>query len=310
MITCGVPQGSVLGPVLFLLCINDLANAVDKSKVRLFADDTGLYTYSRDFGSLLDSAKIEFRKLFKWCKLNKLTINYSKTCFLLFHAKNKAVPDNFDHIEVDGIKINRSVVTKYLGTFLDENLNWHAHIDHLCKSLIKYFGIFNKIRHFVTSKIARQLYFAFIYSRISYSIEVYGTCSKEQLSKVQILQNKLLKMLYSCRYRTPTEQLHLDIHILKVKDIYLCNTLAFVNSCLMGNVPDYFKTYFNLRDNNYNLRQNQLYVPRTRTVMGSVSTQVHGARLWNCMHPDCRKVAFQQNFKKLLMNHMIAQYCT
>ena len=233
---------------------------------------------------------------------------HPQRCFLLFHTRNKPVPSDFEFIKIDDIIIQRSRTIKYLGTHLDETLNWNEHVRQVCKSLMKYFGIFSKIRSFVTPKISRQLYFAFIYSRINYSIELYGTSSKEQLSKVQILQNKLLKLLYSRESRTPTEQLHKDIHILKVKDIYICNTLSFVNSCIMGNVPEYFKTYYTYRESNYCLRRNLLNVPRTRTVMGSLSTRVHGARLWNNMHPDCHKFILQENFKKCLMNHFISRY--
>ena len=76
----------------------------------------------------------------------------------------------------------------------DEHLTWHEHVDSVCRNLVKYFGIFNKLEHIVKSGIARQLYFAFIYSRISYGFEIYGSCANGLLSKLQTLQNKLLKL--------------------------------------------------------------------------------------------------------------------
>ena len=195
-VTCGVPQGSVLGPILFLIYVNDMANAISNGNIRLFADDTGLYIKDKSVTSLIKSAQDEMAKLFKWCTLNKLTVNYSKTCFLLFHTKNKPMPPDLQYIDVNGIRISRSTSVKYLGVVIDDRLMWHDHVDSLCQSLMKYFGIFNRIKHYVTNKIARQIYFAFIFSRINYGIKVYGTCSSHILSKIQTMQNKLLKLFY------------------------------------------------------------------------------------------------------------------
>ena len=91
------------------------------------------------------------------------------------------------------MKIGRVKTVHYLGLAIDENLYWNAHVDFVCASMVKYFGIFNHIKSFITPRIARQLYFAFINSRISYGIKVYGHCADEYLSKLQTLQNKLLK---------------------------------------------------------------------------------------------------------------------
>ena len=91
------------------------------------------------------------------------------------------------------MEIDRVQSLQYLGMLLDKKLYWHEHVTQTCVSLIKYFGIFNHIKNFVSVKIARQLYFAFMYSRIQYGIEIYGNCAKETLSKLQVMQNKLLK---------------------------------------------------------------------------------------------------------------------
>ena len=103
---------------------------------------------------------------------------------------------------------------------LDEKLYWHEHVDQICASLVKYFGIFNHIKNFVSKRITRQLYFAFIYSRIQYGIETYGTCAKETLAKVQIMQNKLLKLLLKWDRRTPTDLVHYHLSILKINDMH------------------------------------------------------------------------------------------
>ena len=93
--------------------------------------------------------------------------------------KNKPVPNDFYSIQTNHMAIGRVETVNYLGLVIGENLYWNAHVDFVCASLEKYFGIFNHIKYFITSRIARQLYFAFINSRISYGIEVYGRCADE-----------------------------------------------------------------------------------------------------------------------------------
>ena len=96
---------------------------------------------------------------------------------------------------------------------------------------MKYFGIFNHIKNFVSLRISKQLYYAFIYSRIQYGIEAYGSCAKESLSKLQIMQNKLLKLLLKWDRRTPTDLVHQRLSILKIDDVHIAKVLSFVNEC-------------------------------------------------------------------------------
>ena len=124
--------------------------------------------------------------------------------------------------------MNRANIVNYLGLVIDENLYWNADVDSVCASLVKYIGIINHIESFITSRIARQLYSAFIGSRISYGSEVYGHCANEYLCKLQTLQNKLLKLMLKLNRRTSTNQLHRDLSLLKVSDIHAINVLCFV----------------------------------------------------------------------------------
>ena len=126
-----------------------------------------------------------------------MTINHYKTCFILFHTKNKPVPRDLLNIDIDGIFIQRVTYTKYLGVVIDEKLNWHEHVNYVCSSLIKFFGIFSKIKHFMNKNTARNIYFALIYSRINYGIEVYGKCAASYMSKFKPCKTNLWKCYYN-----------------------------------------------------------------------------------------------------------------
>ena len=309
IVKCGVPQGSVLGPLFFLLYINDIYRAVGCNAARLFADDTSLLSSGRNLHDAINQAKEFFHKLYDWCLANKLSINSDKTNFVLFHMKNKPVPKNFGNIQTEHMTIRRVKTVNYLGLVIDENLYWNAHVDYVCASLVKYFGIFNHIKSFITSRIARQLYFAFINSRINYGIEVYGHCANEYLSKLQILQNKLLKLLLKLDRRTSTNQLHRDLSLLKVSDIHDVNMLCFVNNCRATRCPETFCNYYQVRRTERELRNNDhLDVPRARTEMGLSSCNIKGAKLWNKHFTTVNSYLYKKCFKAKVTKYFIEKY--
>ena len=143
--------------------------------------------------------------------------------------------------------INRVDAVKYLGITIDEKLTWNAHVEYVCNSLIKFFSIFKQLRHKVTTNIVRQLYHAFIYSKIKYGLEVYGNTSSRNISKLQVMQNKLLKYVMRFDIRTGTNLLHTTLDIMKVEDIHKNNVLTFVNMCLMGKCPEIFNQYHRVK---------------------------------------------------------------
>ena len=148
------------------------------------------------------------------------------------------------------------------------------------ESLIKLFGIFNQLKDYVSAKLARQIYYSFVYSRITYGIEVYGSCAKTSLDRVQILQNKLLKLLLRLHPLTSTNSIHNNMKILKIKDVYDLSLCVFVHRNLQGDCPPALKRYFVKRIRHTTLaRQDSL----TIVVLGLSSALVE----FSTMRPDC-----------------------
>ena len=125
-ITHGVPQGSIPGPLLFILYINNIINCSEKLFIVLFADDTNLFLSCRDIMHLFDIANIELSKLSDWFKVNKLSLNVKKTNYILFGRKRLTLSET-NKICIDGQQIERVEYTKFLGVFIDEKLNWKKH---------------------------------------------------------------------------------------------------------------------------------------------------------------------------------------
>ena len=308
-IECGVPQGSVLGLLFFTIYINDIQNAVGPENLRLFADDTALFMSHTNLTQLLCDIKTKFKHLIKWCNSNKLTINAEKTNFILFHTINKPIPRNLDEISVESMTIKRVNSFKYLGLTLDETLHWNDHVDELCKSLVKYFGIFNHIKNKITPKVARQLYYAFIFSRIKYGIEIYGSTSISNVNRLLVMQNKLLKLILKLDKFTSTNVLHRNMKILKISDVHVCNTLGVVNEMGSNRCPEIFKNYFKIKTNHYDLRtKKQMVIPPSRISLGDQAVRIKGASMWNKLDKDLLQYRFKTTLKQHLTQYYLKKY--
>ena len=129
-ITCGVPQGSILGPLLFLLYINDLQKASSIVKPIMFADDTNIFFSDKHITSLFSTMNNELKNIQKWFNSNKLSLNASKTKYIFFHSQAHSgdIPLKLPKLEINTTTIVRESVIKFLGVLLDENLSWKTHI--------------------------------------------------------------------------------------------------------------------------------------------------------------------------------------
>ena len=153
------------------------------------------------------------------------------------------------------------------------------------------------------------MYFAFINSRISYGIEVYGHCADEHLNKLQTLQNELLKLMLKLDRRTSTNQLHRNLSLLKVSDIHTVSVLCFVNNRRAARCPGTFCNYYQVRQTERELlNKDHLDVPWARTDMGLSSCYIKGARLWNENFPAVNPHLYKKCFKTRVTKYFIEKY--
>ena len=163
LIKYGVPQGSVLGPLLFLIYINDLHHAIKYSMVHHFADDTNLLIFDNSLKSLKKKINIDLKLLCHWLNANKISLNSSKTEYILFRHKLK--PINYElKLKINGKKLYPSTYIKYLGIFLDKNLSWEKHINVTSLKLRRANGALAKLRHYVVSNLLFYPEFTMSYS--------------------------------------------------------------------------------------------------------------------------------------------------
>ena len=156
--------------------------------------------------------------------------------------------------------------------------------------------------------IIRKLYFSFVYSRIKYGIEVYGSCSKTQLHRLQVIQNGLLKILMKKNRRYDTNQLHLDLRILKIKDMYKMQMLIFLSTCQQKKSIPYFNSYFLQRTNPYPIRNRGLQPDFRRSNVGYFSVKNICSREWNNIPIQLKQKSTQLNFRKHIARHYLSFY--
>ena len=283
-IQCGVPQGSILGPLLFLLFINDLCNLPLSMYPLLFADDTTLLCSSSNVNNLIDTVNHDLDVLSKWFSTNKLLLNVKKTQFMLFSLNNAVLNRNV-HIAIDNCAINRVTSTKFLGVIIDCKLTWSEHITHVSKKVSKSIGIINKIKNIVDDFTLRQLYNSLIYPYFMYCHVVWGNCNKTNLSRLILLQKKIIRIITNSTYLAHTDPLFTNLRIIKIQNLYTYVCSIIIYKLIRGIFPLSFASTIDLRlvHHNVNTRSNRskYYVPFCRTSLRQRSLSYSLPKLTN-----------------------------
>ena len=328
-ISCGVPQGSVLGPLLFLIYINDLPNISKKLKFFLFADDTNIYYESSNLKELEITINKELKWLNQWLSVNRLALNIKKTNYIIFHPKNKLIKETIT-LTINKKAIDEKKYVKYLGILIDSSLSWKFHIDNVTKKISRSIGVLYKLRSFVNSSILVNMYYSLIYPHFIYAVQVWGSACDLYINKLQVLQKRAVRMItFSDNLDNPTlglahtGPLFHKLEILRIKDIYDIHISKFVFECLHDISPIQFCSWFKLTSNvhrhatrtntiiNSNetevVQTNNLFIPHARTTQyGLKSLKVSGPKTWNAIPHDIRSTnsckAFVRMYKKMVIN--------
>jgi len=309
----GVPQGSVLGPLLFLIYINDIGNIPNLSaNPKIFADDTNIFINAPNLNKLNSDCQDAIDKISDWMLANRLTVNYEKTNYMIFCPDKQHKDSLVLNLNINNKLINKVTSIKYLGIYIDENLTWKTHIEDLCQSLRKYVGIFYQLSLKLPQKILKMLYFALIYSRILYAIEIYANTYITYLHDLMMINNRILRIIQHKSIHTSTVDLYKQFNTLSIDKLFQFQILLHAHAINFH--PDTMPSIFL----NISKRNNEIHTHNTRasqdfhkisitSIFGKkISSNIY-TTLWSKLPINIKTETNRNRFKKLLKLFLISQ---
>ena len=310
-ISYGVPQGSILGPLLFSLYINDLPDAVTKCKVILYADDTALIYSNKNKTIIEKTLNQDMANVKLWLDSNKLTLNVKKTkCMLIGNSQMLARTDSLD-LKVDGDKIEQVKEFKYLGVWIDQTMKFSTHINKIASKISSAIGIISKISHYLTEKHRKTLYNAMILPHFNYCSISWSTTDNKYLDILEKLQKRAGRMILMVPKLTRTKEVYSTLKWTDLKTKWKINRCIMVHKCLNNNIPDYLHGHFQITNHGYSTRAaktNKLVNPLFRTVQGQRTFKFTGSRDFNSLPHIISSIIDHKSFKRDTKHHFLTNY--
>ena len=301
-ISCGVPQGSVLGPLLFVLYINDIVASSSLLKFIIFADDTNLFYSDSDVVLLQRNVNIELSKLSVWFRANKLSLNISKSNYILFG--HKLYPSVFT-VMIDNLILNHVNTAKFLGITVDEKLTWGPHIKQTATKIAKAVGAINRVKNILPQRLLLSLYYTLVYPHLIYCNIVWGGACDSHTGKLFILQKRVVRIIENCYYLAPTTPIFKNHSMLKLKDIHVFLTAQFMYKVKLRLLPTICLVMFQICLNKHYATRMQNYFVYCvgRTSIRQKSINFYGPRLWHTI-----PMPIQQSVSLFLFNKSFREY--
>ena len=298
IVNIGVPQGTILGPILFLIYINDLPNISELCNSIMFADDTTLTFRHSNYSQLVTTCNVELVKFHTWSVANRLSINYSKTCCMLFTNRRINDPPS---IYMNNFSLDFESSVKFLGVILDSKLKFDQHIRSVCNKVSRSIGILYKLKGFVPHSCLKTIYYSFVHPYLLYGLIIWGGTYAIHLNPIVVLQKRCIRLVCDAPYLAHSNPLFASTKILKLSDMYKFEVANYIFN---------IKSDPNLnRSHNYETRNRNLLLPTfQRLSLTQHSIYFIGIQFWNNLPPNIKSAERRSLFRKQLKNYLLSSY--
>lgn len=302
-IQLGVPQGSILGPILFLLYINDICYASTALSTIQFADDSTLYMIGDNPTDLINRANRALSAFAEWCLANRLTINTTKTFYMLFtNTTTKYQP--LPRLAILDEDITQVYKTKFLGITFDKNLTFKYHISNLCLKLSRSVALLLKIKNFVTIEIMKIMYYAHIFPHLIYCNPIWSTTYPCHLQNLNILHKKIIRIMSNSDFLQHTPPLFKDMNILQLTDLSNFSIASYMFKQIASNSTSTLTQTHNHSTRN----KHSLQIPHHSLTLFQHSLMFKGPKIWNSIPTYVKESVSLNTFKRKLKDHLLLSY--
>ena len=291
----GVPQGSILGPLLFLMFINDLPLYTNNVSTDLYADDTTLYMIGETQDYIEQNLQIALQNLSEWCKLNGMLLNTEKNKAMLITTSQKRLHLHNDilHLTYNNDVLNSVENEKVLGVRIDNNLTWSIHINFIAKKISSNLWLLSKLKDYLSTEHRVQFYKTYIQPHIDYCSTIWGGTSQYNLNRIYRLQKRAVKIIVNYQYDNIANSMD-ELKILNIYERIFLRKAKFMFKVSKSVLPSYVNQMFSFRPFNETLQSLRstgaldFYTPKPKKEIFKQSLIYSGPVIWNNL-PDCLK---------------------